>query len=339
MMTETESANQVRVFVEALERLGYDADSLINAAGFVRADLNDPDARVPCAAVAAMFQRAMQERPMRNLGMRIAAATAIGAYPLIDYLVVTSESVGDGLKQLSRYFRLAGSPVHMNVREDEDPVRVIYEGDPSLTFGYEYGVSLCILHLREETENRFRAEYASFVHHPDDIREMERTLSCPVHPFQSWNGWAISRDVWQLPLRRRDPILRRLLERQANEMIAQLPRTDRPVPKVRRILISRVAGGDTSIEAVARVLGVSARSLQRQLAAEGISYREVLDATRKDAAERYLANSSMSITEVAYLLGFSDATAFHRAFKRWSGDTPAAFRHQHVLTDKRSQEE
>jgi AraC-like DNA-binding protein len=98
--------------------------------------------------------------------------------------------------------------------------------------------------------------------------------------------------------------------------------------EVRRALVSRVAGGDTRITAVARALARSARSLQRQLAAEGVSYQQLVDLTRKDAAERYLADSSLPIGEVAYLLGYSEAAAFHRAFKRWNGVTPAAFRHR-----------
>ena len=77
---------------------------------------------------------------------------------------------------------------------------------------------------------------------------------------------------------------------------------------------------------VARALGVSVRSLQRRLAEEGRSYHGLVDETRKDAAERYLSNSSLSIGEVAFLLGYSEAAAFHRAFRRWSGATPQEFR-------------
>jgi AraC-like DNA-binding protein len=230
----------------------------------------------------------MRQRPMKNLGMRIAAETPIGAFPLIDYLIVTSESVGAGLRQFARYARLVGSPALPRVHDTEGAIQVIYEGPPN-PFAFEFGITLCLLHLRGETEGRFRAERVSLAHRPDDVPEMERV-------------------------------------RQANEMIARLPVMSAVALEVRRVLASRVAGGDTRIGSVAKALMKSARSLQRQLAAEGLTYQELVDATRKEAAERYLADSPLPIAEVAYLLGYSEPAAFHRAFQRWNGETPRAFR-------------
>jgi AraC-like DNA-binding protein len=77
---------------------------------------------------------------------------------------------------------------------------------------------------------------------------------------------------------------------------------------------------------VARTLSTSARSLQRRLAAAGTSYQQLLDLARKEAAERHLTESLLSIGEIAYLLGYSEPAAFNRAFKRWHKDTPQAFR-------------
>ena len=95
---------------------------------------------------------------------------------------------------------------------------------------------------------------------------------------------------------------------------------------MRRALASRVGGGDTRIQTIARTLATSARSLQRRLAAAGVSYQQLLDLARKDAAERYLTDSPLSIGEVAYLLGYSEPAAFNRAFRRWHKETPQAFR-------------
>jgi AraC-like DNA-binding protein len=321
----TEAACNVRVYIDALGRLGYRTEALLRAAGLNQRDLDDPDGRIPCAAVGALFGYAMQERPLRNLGTRIAAETPIGAFPLIDYLILSSEDVGRGLLQLSRYFRLVDFPVTLHFLEREESVRVIYEGPPS-PFGYEFGIALCVLHLREETENRFNPECVSFTHNPDDAEDIERTLGCPVFPRSSWVGFALSRQAWNLPLRRRDPILHGVLERHAKEMVRGLTGIGGTALEVRRVLTSRVTGGDTRIGRIAHALGRSARSLQRQLSAEGCSYQMLVDAARRQAAERYLAESALPIAEVAYLLGYSEVAAFHRAFKRWTGSTPQTFR-------------
>lgn len=319
------SAGIVRVFVDALGRLGYAQESLLAQAGIHRTDLDDRDAHISCAALGAILAAAMQERPMKNLAARMAAETPIGAFPLVDYLVVTSENAGAGLKQLGRYLRLVAAPYTLDPREDEDPIRVLFHS-PSNSFSVEFGVTITVLHLREETGNRLSPTFASFSHCPDDLAEIERILGCPAQSNAAWSGFALSREAWRLPLRRRDPVLRKVLEDHANEIAAQLPAEDGVALEVRRVLASRIAKGDTQVQSVARALATSVRSLQRRLATAGVTYQELLDTARREAANKYLRIATISIGEVAYLLGYSEAAAFHRAFKRWTGVGPQEFR-------------
>src|SRR5690348_14549200 len=103
-------ATTIRTFVDALERLGYSTKSLLANAGVRQSDLTDPDARIPCAVLPEILGAAMRERPLKNVAARLAAETQIGAFPLIDYLAITSETVGAALKQLARYLRLTEAP-------------------------------------------------------------------------------------------------------------------------------------------------------------------------------------------------------------------------------------
>jgi AraC-like DNA-binding protein len=143
-----------------------------------------------------------------------------------------------------------------------------------------------------------------------------------------WNGISIPRDAWQLPLRRRDPILRQVLEKQADDVLARLPARRGIAFDVQHALMTRLEGGDTRIERLARELAMSPRTLQRKLAGEGASYQELLDAARREAAVRLLAQPALSAAEVAYMVGYSEPAPFHRAFKRWFGTTPELFRRQ-----------
>ena len=146
----TYPVRDLRIFLDALKRLGYNLASLTLSAGLKRFDLEDPDLRIPCEAFGALFGRAMQERPMKNLGVRMAAETTIGAFPLLDYLVVTSNTVGEGVKQLAHYFRLVGTPIHFDVREDEEPIRVIARAGNDTSLAIEFTVSLTVFNLRKE---------------------------------------------------------------------------------------------------------------------------------------------------------------------------------------------
>jgi len=314
----------VRTFANGFERLGYDVDGLLADVGLSRRDLNDPDARVACDVVGSLFARAQQKRFTPNLGLAMALATPLGAYPLLDYLVLTSDTVGDGLAQLARYLRIAASPMAVDLHADDDPVRVEIETVSAV--GYEFEAALIVLRLREETAGPFAAASVSFEHQPDDVAAFEHALGCPVRTTASWNGVAIDRSICLLPMRRRDPILRRFLESQADVILAQMPARTGVAVEVRRALASRVASGTTRMSAIARQLGMSERTLHRRLAEDGVSYQELLEEVRKAAAGRYLDESPLAISEIAYLLGYSEPAAFHRAFKRWYATTPEHFR-------------
>jgi AraC-like DNA-binding protein len=98
--------------------------------------------------------------------------------------------------------------------------------------------------------------------------------------------------------------------------------------RVRGILTLLLRDGEPSASITASRMKMSARTLNRALAAEGTSYRAILDQLRHELACRYLADSRLSIGEIGFLLGFSEISAFYRAFKRWTGQTPAVFRAQ-----------
>ena len=218
----TMPANDLRALINAIGRCGYHVDTLLASAGLRDNDLNDPDARIPCEAVGALLSRAQQERFTPNLALELARLTPAGAYPLLDYLVLTSDTVGAGVRQLAHYFRLIGSPAVIDLHEDVDPVRVELTGAPA-SFTVEFNASLMILHFRNETDGRFAAANVSFRHTPDDVVGFERVLGCPVQPASRWNGVSVPLEAWRLPLRRRDPVLRQILESQANDILARLP--------------------------------------------------------------------------------------------------------------------
>jgi AraC-like DNA-binding protein len=127
-------------------------------------------------------------------------------------------------------------------------------------------------------------------------------------------------------------VLHRTLEAQANEVLARSPVRDSLASDVQHALMKRLAHGDTRMNDVARQLALSSRTLQRRLACEGASYRQLLEDARKDAAARYVRDSTLAIGEVAFLLGYSEPGPFHRAFRRWYGMTPETFRR---TTEKR----
>ena len=316
---------EVRGMLRSLEQLGFDLDALLASAGLKRNDVDDPNAYITPAACAAVFTNAQKERRVPNLPLQLAVLTPIGATPLLDYLIVSSDSVGQGLERLVRYLRLVNPGIRLAVDDTRNPVRVVVER-ASGRFETELTVSLSVVRFMRETDDQLRASSVSFTHEPDDLADFARQLQCPVRARASWNGWALSKDAMRIPLRRRDPALRTWLERQAAEILARLPATGDVRDEVRSVLATQVTEGDVRIDEVARRLATTPRTLQRRLARAGASFEALCDDARKKAAEAYLRDTTLSIAEVTYLLGYSEPAAFHRAFRRWHGTTPQAFR-------------
>jgi len=320
---------QFRAFVEGFRHLGYDVDRHLVEVGCPMSEFENPDGQISCEICGAFFARTQQVRPIKNLWAHMGAATPIGVFKLLDYLVMTTDTVGEALAQLSRYFKISGAPCTVEIKADEDPVRMVLAiNGTALKESAEYGVALNIFRLRSETDGRVAIDHVSFVHQPDDVRDLEQLFGCEVRVNGSWAGVALPREAMNIPLRRRDPILREMLEQQAAPVASGLPEIDGGALDVRRAISSRLAKGQTDIDVIARDLGTSSRTLQRRLSSAGVSYQDLLDHVRRDAAERYIGSTPLSIGEIAYLLGYSEPAAFHRAFKRWHDVTPQAFREQ-----------
>jgi Arabinose-binding domain of AraC transcription regulator, N-term len=176
----------LRAFVGAFGRLGYNTTSLLAAAGLTPAQLEDSDSRVTCAALPTVIGEAMRTRPLKDLGMRVAAEIPIGAFTLLDYLIVTCENVSQGMKQLARYLRIHEVPFKLDIRDEEDPVRMVYTDIPD-PFTAEFEVTLPVFHLRRETGSQFRAEYVRVSSpgesHPEALAELYVSLSTHTAPI------------------------------------------------------------------------------------------------------------------------------------------------------------
>jgi len=325
----------LRAFLAALGQLGYDAESLLAASVPGDLDLADPDARVSCDALGALLSLAQRQRFTPNIGLELARCTPFGAYPLLDYLVGSSETVEKGVEQLARYLRIIGNPTNITSRQETDVVRIEISGNDA-PVNVDYSASLIVLHFRAETDGRFTAVSLHLRHRPDDADAFARVLGCEVNGAASWNGLIVPMESWRLPLRRRDSLLRRLLESQADQILARLPQRTGVAEQVQRALAADLSAAGARIESVARQLAMSARTLQRRLADEGVSFQQVLDAARREAAARYLEEPTLATSEIAYLVGYSEPAPFHRAFKRWYATTPETFRKRHDVGNRNS---
>jgi AraC-like DNA-binding protein len=159
------------------------------------------------------------------------------------------------------------------------------------------------------------------------IREQEHFFACPVRYGQRHDAVVLAPSALPRPFRTADPELLPALLGHAEACLARLGRSDDFLASVRRVVVERLRdGGEVSVVEVARHLGTSPRSVQRRLASQRRSFAEVVGEARLGLARRYLADPSLSLTDAAFLLGYSQLSAFSRAFRRWTGQSALDFR-------------
>jgi AraC-like DNA-binding protein len=239
--------------------------------------------------------------------------------------------VGEAFRYASRYFWLINTAISLPIDETGDPVTfdvVDASGPAGVSRPYaEYCFAAFVLHVRAGTGVNFPVRRVTFVHPaPPDTTEHERVFGCPVQFEATHTRMFIDRAAWDTPGTGAHPGVLKLLAQHAELLLQKLPRGPDLVERTRKAIGERLRGGDSSLESVARELGTSGRSLQRHLGELGFTYNALADEVRAATAQLYLRQPDIAIAEIAYLLGFADPTTFNRAFKRWTGLTPARAR-------------
>jgi len=182
---------------------------------------------------------------------------------------------------------------------------------------------------RNATGRRNIATEVCFVNPaPVDASPYRDWFGCPVLFDRETTTVRIPLALLALPLRQPDATLMRVLEQQADALLAELPPTDDFEQAVRRCVARLIRSGEPELERVANELHVSPRTLHRRLEAGGTNFRALREDIRQRLAEHYLADPRLQLAEIAQLLGYSEQSTFTRAFRRWTGLAPNSYRQQ-----------
>ncbi|MGK0358764.1 MAG: AraC-like DNA-binding protein [Bradymonadia bacterium] len=321
----------IRGLVEAGRSMALPVDDLLAQLGLTRAALADPDLRLPVGAFLQFWRAALAICEGDDFVLRAAEAMPDGAYRILEFLASTSPTVGVGMQRIAKYFPLVTSIVEVEVIEREG-ARGLRIDAPILSAHPAEAIAIstfCTAILHRNARQHFGAAWhldaVTFARpRPATADRYDALFGRPVEFDAAHTEMVVAPAVWDAPVPLADPALFAMLDGHAETRLAS---TDTGIEaRVRRALDDAVRGGDPRLPAIASALGMSARTLQRTLKDAAASFSDLQDQARLAAATRYLADKDVSLFEIGYLLGFSDQSAFNRAFKRWTGQTPRAWR-------------
>jgi AraC-like DNA-binding protein len=325
----TVSSRMPRLVVEALEAGGADVGGLLATFGVERETLREVDARLPASVDLAVWAEAPRLSRDDCFGLHAAERLGAGAFDVLGYTLRMSPTVGGAFERLVRYNRLLHDQSEMRLTVQGEEARLSFQLFPEGTPRHqaEFSLAVFLLFSREATGTDVVPLAVEFGHpEPRDVSEHRRIFRAPLRFGQRRPTLVLPRSVLHRPLLRADPGLLAVLEKQMRELMVRLPGGEGLVEQVRRLLAEELCEGEPTVGRVARELGMSSRTLHRRLREAETSFRDLVDGLREQLAVRYLAEQRLAIAEAAYLLGFSEASAFHRSFKRWKGVTPADYR-------------
>lgn len=322
----------MHLVLQTASGLGLARAELLEEVGVTEAQLADRDGVVNVAQQLALGRLVAKRRPGVNIGLAALDFVNVSMLGVLRYVVGNCATLGDALDAFIRYQQLLSPAIRWSVEREPDPRITIVAVPPMQALGFplETQVGLWIVVGRELTGVQWKPQSVRLRHQAAGPKaEFVERYGCPVEFGASANELRLAAADLALPVVGARPELQpSLMELARSVQMRTLPPQD-SAGRVRALLLEQVPKGMTTKEGVARHLGYSVRTLTRRLQAEGVSFRELLEEARERLALAWMTDPSAEIHEVAYLLGYSDPSAFHRSFRRWTGVTPTAWRREH----------
>ncbi len=321
----------VRMVLKACESTGVDTDELLNLAGIDRETAEHPDGEVSFSQMRAFWQNAFRLSGDPLLGMHTAQHVEIGDYKYLDYLTIHAATVGASIENICRYTALINTWIHWEIQERDNEISVCMSSNAGMIspHSYEFVFSFITKRLRQITTEDWIPKLVCFPFPPPaDLQPHNDYFRTTLQYDSPVGELVISRDSWSESLSSSDQQLMSVLDEHARMLLAQRPTPDDFIGQVRQVIVRELHGGETLRDNVAEKLNMSPRTLQRRLEKQGVAYADLVDEVRTDLAKTKLQACDLSLSEIGFLLGFSEQSSFNRAFKRWTGKTPREYRRE-----------
>jgi len=329
MTTATVLSSLPKAIVAAAATYQSDTRALVNEAGISAALLDTPGARIPDAAIRRLWARAVAATGDPCLGLVAAQHHVATSFHALGFAWLASRSLGDMLTRLVRYEK-----VLLNINwavleqaEGRTALRLVHRCDeePAASCRTDNAFATLVYWSRHLAREEVAPAAVEFRHGDHAQRSRyEKMFKSPLTFGAAVDRLWLEGDLLARPLPGRSAALAAEADRIADAYLVGL--TDEPTTRrVRELLVDLLPQGEVALEAAAQRLFMSARSLQRHLREEGHNFRSLLDETRRTLAMEYVRDGGHSLAEVAFRLGFSDQSAFTKAFKRWTGSSPASY--------------
>jgi AraC-like DNA-binding protein len=318
-----------RRVVAELDRAGLPASDLLGGVGLHREQLTGQDAHIPFDAHVMLLENAACALREPCFGFRLGSEIELTEAGLVAYVTLNSPDLGAALRNMCRYLVILTEGSVGELRLEAGEVKLLFSfANPIGTASrqlHEFGVTCMVRICQAITGHRVRPLRVE-LRHDTACPMLARRLGLPVVVYQPHSALVLDAASLTVPVVNPDARLLDLLRQYADELLARRARKDDVVARAERWILENLHTGDVGVARLARGLGMSDRTLARRLAEDGLTPAGLVEKLRQQLANKYLAERGFPLGRITYLLGYSDLSAFTRAFRRWTGRTPSNLR-------------
>ncbi|MAM88742.1 AraC family transcriptional regulator ligand-binding domain-containing protein [Allohahella sp. A8] len=285
--------------------------------------------RMPVELLVEQFVRIQHLHPVPALGLRIGRCAEPENFGVVGYLAASCSSLGQALARYHRFQTLLASDLNIQVEQRAEYICFRWKHDETQLHPLtsEFGVAVFLNLYQALIGQAVPPTLVEFPHGPPEQPAIyEVLLGCPVRFHAPAIGLQIPTSLLAMRIASSDPYMRDLLDRQAAALLMPQLKPGVFLTALHEHIAAALQDGEPTADRLARQMDYTLRSFYRELANHGLRYRAVLSDVRLKLARMYLADPRLAAAEIALLLGYSEQSAFSRAFRGWTGSTPGAYR-------------
>lgn len=335
MTKNTVSTIGLRSVLVALASLEVKTNEVLTKAAISRKIIDDADGRISPTELNDFWLQAVHYLNDPLLAINFSRYIPFGTYQITDHLLSSASNLQEGLNRYIKYYSIVNQDIHLQLLDmDKNFVGIVISQKHANLFNHyvlDFEIGLLANRLRIVTKNKIQFSKINISYGNKEFQERyEKILDSIIEYDLSDSMIIFDKKYLKLPCSESNSNLFDFIEKTAKVQISKLEENISSsnifLNTFYNFIKDNLKDGDFSIEAVAKSQNMSVRTFQRKLKEYNLSYKETLVQTRKELAVNLLEDLNLSIAEIAYLTGFSEASAFHRAFKQWTGKTPFQYR-------------
>ena len=331
LRSESTLATVWLMLLRLVELHGIDPHQFMLELGVHPSTLRDVRARIPSRLADQAFEKAVARIPDPAFALRACECWHPSNLGTMGYAWLSSRTLHTGLKRMERFARILGEKFSYRTIEEPNGLRFIYNhgrgdapiGHPMTDFTLSILIDMCRRNFGSQLNP---AEVNLRRPQPANPAPWQTFFGCAVNFGAATDNFLLDQATANMPLPSANIPMANTFDAILTEQLGNFFHDD-ILSRCKAYLLRELTSGQPTAFQMASGLGLSQRTLQRRLSDLGLTYQQILDETRHELARRYLDDQSKSVTEITFLLGFSEQSAFTRAFKRWSGMAPSAYRY------------